>query len=178
MNICRMNTSLSWRFFLACLLALLLAGCGFHLQGSLQMPEGVEGVHVAYNTGNYSANIPPLVKTLRKRLRAAGQLADANAGARLAIKRVRNSGHISAISPVDSSKAEYALRSEVVFGYYVNGQSLLENERLAVTRHYSYNTSARLAKDAERVDLQEDMQAELADRILFRIKQVSLASKK
>lgn len=156
----------------ACVLGLMLAGCGFHLQGAYRLPESMDGVYVAYGNA-YRAGDPPLVDALRQRLRATGKLGGPDAGARLVIGRVDHDREIVSISPIDGSVAEYKLRSEVVFDYVVDGRTLLTNVHLAVTRYYSYSGAARLAAEAERRSLLKRMQEQLANRIVFRIKRVT-----
>lgn len=175
MNTSRANTGghgARWLRLVAFAFVVLLAGCGFHLQGGNHLPDGIDAMYVAYHS-NYRATIPPLVKSLRQRLRTGHQLGGADAKARLVIKRVKNSRRIISISPINGRVAEYELRSEVVFDYIVDGKTRLGNQHFAVTRFYSYNDAARLAEDAERRDLSERMQQQLANRILFKIQQVN-----
>lgn len=156
----------------AALAALVLAGCGFHLQGSYKPPAGVDALYVAYDNA-YRAGEPPLVDTLQQRLRVLGLLGGPGADARLVIESVSTSRSVVSISPVDGDAVEYKLRSTVVFDYFVNGRPRLTGARFALTRFYSYNETVRLAAASERRELIEGMQQRLADRILFRIKQVS-----
>lgn len=159
---------------LALLLVLLLAGCGFHLQGDYQLPEGVDALYVAYDNA-YQPGEPPLVEALQRRLRTRGVLGGADANARLAITAIDNGRRIVSISPIDGGVAEYELRSSAVFDYIVDGKAILSGERFTVTRFYSYNDTARLAAEAEQHDLLTRMHEQLADRILFRINQVTSA---
>jgi len=177
MSMNRRTMSALRRCLLPVACALLLVGCGFHLQGSHHLPAGIDSMYVAYHS-NYRATIPPVVKALRQRLRTGHQLGDASAKARLVVKRIKNSRHIVSISPIDGRAAEYELRSEVTFDYIVDGKALVNNQHFTVTRYYSYNDAARLAEDAERRDLTARMQQQLADRILFRIQQVNTQGQK
>jgi|SRR5699024_359036 len=154
-----------------CLLVLLLTACGFQLQGGYALPEDADAVYVAYNS-RYNPDRPPLVQALEQRLREWGVLGGPGADAQLVIRSVRNRRNVSAISPVDGRKAEYRVRSEVVYDYVVSGATLLHNERESISRHYSYNDITRLAQSAERRLLQEQLQQRLADRILFRLRHV------
>lgn len=155
-----------------CCVALLLGGCGFHLQGAYNLPEGADTVYVAYSNA-YRVGEPAVVDALQRRLRTSGKLGDAGADARLVIERVNNERDIMSISPIDGSVAEYKLHSEVVFDYIVSGETRLNDESFAVTRFYSNNDTTSLAAEAERRKLLAHMQEQLARRIIFRIKQVA-----
>lgn len=169
MTECRTRRSSGLVVFVA---TLLLGGCGFHLQGAYRLPEGVEALNVVYSNA-YRVGDPPLIDALKQRLRAGGKLGGAGADARLVIERIDNDRDVMSISPIDGSVAEYELHSEVVFDYIVAGRTLLDDERFSVTRFYSNSDTTSLAAGAERRELLARMQARLADRMLFRIKQVT-----
>lgn len=160
-----------WRLC-AGVIVLLLAGCGFHLQGHYQLPAGVEALYVAHSNA-YRVGQPPLVRALRQRLRVAGLLGGPGADARVVIERIDNGRRIVSVSPIDGDVAEYQLRSAVVFDYIVKGRTRLDDAQFAVTRFYSYNDTAHLAAQAEKRALLKRMQQQLADRILLRINQVA-----
>lgn len=162
-----------WRLCLG-MAVLLLAGCGFHLQGQYQLPAGVDALYVAYSNA-YRVTQPPLVRALRQRLRVTGLLGGPEADARVVIKHIENGRRIVSISPIDGDVAEYQLRSAVVFDYIVKGHTLLNDVQFVVKRFYSYNDTALLAAQAEKNALLKQMQQQLADRILFRINQVGTA---
>lgn len=154
------------------LLLVTLAGCGFHLQGSYSLPEGVDGVYVSYHNA-YQAGEPPLVDRLQQRLRMLGVLGGPDADARLVIRSVSHPSSRVSVSPIDADPVEYRLQSTVVYDYIVNQRPVLTGERFKVTRYYTNDEDVRLAADAERRDLMASMERELADRILFRITNVS-----
>lgn len=162
---------LTMRLCVALLLLTLVAGCGFHLQGSYHPPEGVDGVYVVYHNA-YQPGEPPLVDSLQQRLRMLGILGGPGADVRLVIRSVSTRRSGVSISPIDSDTVEYRLQSSVVFDYIVNNRQVLTDEQFSVTRYYSYNDTARLAAEAERRDLRKSMQDQLADRIMFRISNV------
>ncbi len=152
-------------------LGAMLAGCGFHLQGSQPLPDGIGSLYVAYSN-DYQVGQPPLVDTLEQRLRERGLLGGPGADAKVLIERIDNRQRIVSVSPIDGRVAEYELTTEVVFDYIVNGRARLDNENLFVTRFYSFDDTARLAAEAEQDDLLTSMHRQLADRILFRIQSV------
>lgn len=146
----------------------LLAGCGFHLQGASPLPDGIESMYVSYSD-DYRVGDPPLVETLRQRLRERGVLGAANAPARLDIEEIDNRQRIVSVSPLDGRVAEYELTTEVSFDYDVNGASQIANQTLQVSRNYSFDNTERLGAEQEQSELLTSMHRELADLILLRV---------
>lgn len=152
----------------ASIFTLLLAGCGFHMMGASPLPEGVDRMYVSYSD-DYQVGDPPLVETLRQRLRERHVLGDSGAPARLAIRGIENRQRIISVSPVDGQVAEYELTTTVVFDYTVNDASQLQNERLSVSRSYSFDNTERLAAEQEQRELLTAMHEELSNLILLRV---------
>ena len=148
--------------------AVLLAGCGFHLQGASPLPDGIQSMYVSYND-DYRVGDPPLVETLRQRLRERGVLGQANAPARLDIEEIENRQRIVSVSPVDGRVAEYELTTAVSFDYDVKGASQLRNETLRISRNYSFDNTERLGAEQEQRELLTSMHEELANLILLRV---------
>ncbi|MES1928255.1 rare lipoprotein B [Salinisphaera dokdonensis CL-ES53] len=148
--------------------AMLLAGCGFHLQGASPLPDGIQSMYVSYND-DYRVGDPPLVETLRQRLRERGVLGQANAPARLDIEEIENRQRIVSVSPVDGRVAEYELTTAVSFDYDVKGASQLRNETLRISRNYSFDNTERLGAEQEQRELLTSMHEELANLILLRV---------
>lgn len=145
-----------------------LAGCGFHLQGASPLPDGISSMHVSY-TDNYRVGDPPLVTTLKERLRRQHLLGDIGAPAELDIVSVNNSQHIASVSPVNGDAAEYALTTQVVFNYSVNDVEQLSGETLSTTRYYTVSDTQRLSSEGQRGQTLTQMQRDLANLILARI---------
>ena len=148
--------------------SLLLAGCGFHMQGTSPLPEGVGKLHVSYHD-NYRVGEPPLVNALKQRLRRQHLLGGTNAPARLTIKSLEEGERVVAVSPVGADAAVYEVVVQVVFDYSVNGKPVLKDEKLSTSRNYSVSDTQRLAQEEEKDNLLEQMQQELANLILTRI---------
>lgn len=146
----------------------LLGGCGFHLQGASPLPDGIDTMYVSYSD-DYRVGDPPLVDTLRQRLRERHILGDISAPARLAIEDIDNRQRIVSVSPIDGRVAEYELTSVVSFDYDVNGANQLENETLKVRRSYSFDDTERLSAEQEQSELLTSMHEELANMILLRV---------
>jgi LPS-assembly lipoprotein len=150
------------------LASVMLGGCGFHLQGGSPLPDGIDTMYVSYSN-DYRVGDPPLVETLRQRLRERHILGDIGAPARLAIEEIDNRQRIVSVSPIDGRVAEYELTSVVLFDYDVNGANQLENETLKVSRNYSFDDTERLSAEQEQSELLTSMHEELANLILLRV---------
>lgn len=145
-----------------------LAGCGFHLQGASPLPDGISSMHVSYND-NYRVSTPPLVTALKARLRRQHLLGDTDAPAQLDVVSVDNSRRLVSVSPIDGDAAEYAVTTQVVFNYSVNGAEQLSEETLSTTRNYSVSDTQRLSSEGERRQLLIEMQGNLANMMFERI---------
>lgn len=152
----------------ALLALLVLAGCGFHMQGASPLPAGVKSVQVSYHD-NYRVGDPPLVTALKQRLRRQHLLGGDNAPAKLDIVSIVNPQSLIAVNPLDGYAAEYALTSRVTFNYSVNGVKRLSGQQLSLTHNYSVSDVQVLSDEAERQRMITGLQQELADMILERI---------
>lgn len=166
-RLARLNRSRATRLLVIGLL-LGLSGCGFHLQGKSPLPDGVNSMYVSYSD-NYRVETPPLVTTLRERLRRQDLLGDSDAPAQLVIHGLTNSQRLMSVSPVDSDAAEYQLTSTVRFSYRVNGADQLSDQKLSASRNYSVDQNQRLSSDSEQQSLLTSMQKQLANLIFIRI---------
>jgi len=153
------------------LLCGLLAACGFHLKGARPMPAALDAVHVVYDNA-YSAERPPLFEALERRLRARGALAGPDAGATLRIKGVDKREEVLAVSPEDGRAVAFQLRVTASFEFHDGDDEVVASDAVSVERNFSFDNTQRLAAEAERRDLLESMQADLADMILLRIETV------
>lgn len=152
----------------ALLVLAMLAGCGFHLQGTSPLPQGIKAMHVSFHS-NYRVGEPPLVSALKQRLRRQHLLGDRDAPAELHIVSVKNRRRTMSISPVNGDTAEYALTTRVVFNYSVNGKRKLSGKSLSLTRDYTISDTQLLSSEGERRRLRTAMQQDLADLILTQI---------
>ena len=153
---------------------LVISGCGFHLQGRSVLPDNLEQMAVLYDN-DYTVGDPEVVRVLKQRLRQRDQLGRATAPAVLRIVRVAQNQRTIAVSPVDGDAAVYQLSVQVTYNYTVNGEARLAGERVVAVRDYSVEASQRLSIEDQRRHNLEQMQNNLADRILARISQINQA---
>lgn len=157
---------LPWRT-LACAAALVvLAGCGWRMQGTARLPEIVSATYIDTNDRYTDFN-----RALRESLEASGVRLVANRNDASAIVRIRSdlSGQrvlsVSARNVPEEYEVYYAIE------YSVESQTgqLIEPQRLELTRDYSYETTAVLAKQREQVILREALARDLAGLVIRRM---------
>jgi len=148
-----------------------LTACGFHLKGARPLPTALDSVSVVHENA-YSVERPPLVESLERRLRARGALASADAGSTLRIRSVDEREQILAVSPVDGRAVAFQLQVSATFEFRTREGAFVASDSVSVERNFSFDNTQRLAAEAERRELLESMQSDLADMILLRIETV------
>jgi LPS-assembly lipoprotein len=144
-------------------LAALLAGCGFHLQGALSLPEGVRSVHFATRD-----QLSPFAVELRRALERSGASVSGSASGADAVIRVlqeRTGRRVLSVSARNTPQ-EYEIFYMVEFAIDRAGKEALAPQRLDLTRYFSFDESLLLAKDREEAVLREAMARDLADLVL------------
>jgi LPS-assembly lipoprotein len=154
------------RASLALALALLLAGCGFHLQGAGTLPPGMAQTYVDTDRP-HSEFLLSLTEVLRRR--GAEVLAAPAAGAAvLDISSDETGQRVLSVSARNIPR-EYEVYYAITFSLRVGAETLISNQSLVVTRAYTYDETEVLAKAAEEEILREALAADLARRVMQRI---------
>jgi LPS-assembly lipoprotein len=160
----RANCSISWSLkLLALVLAVALAGCGFRLRGTYEVPVSLQQLSV--NSENPYGAITLLLKD---RLRANGV-------ALIAASQSANSGEIQLSNEVLEERtlslfetgqvAEYELLYRIdVRLRSANGEPL--EQQIRIQRQYQDNPDRALAKSREKELLLTEMREAAADRII------------
>jgi LPS-assembly lipoprotein len=154
----------------ATLLALGLAGCGFHFAGSRPLPPELASVYIDVVTP-YSVTKPPIEGALRSRLLRRGAQVSPSLGAARTILRVTELDESREVLSVDpfGKAVEFKLTTRLRYEVAVSGREPLAPDTLQVSRDYSFNAQEALAKEAEEQRLQAFMQDELAELLLLRL---------
>ena len=157
------------RASLAIGLALALAACGFHLQGTGTLPPAMVRTYVDTDRP-HSEFLQSLTDVLRQR---GAELLDAPAdgAAVLDISADETGQRVLSVSARNIPR-EYEVYYTVTFSLRVGAESLITNESLVVTRAYTYDETQVLAKAAEEEILREALAADLARRVMQRIQSV------
>jgi LPS-assembly lipoprotein len=151
-------------------LALLAAGCGFHLAGDRPLPPGLGSVYIDL-TDSYRVATPPLETALQSRITARGGLVKsdmAQAQSVLRLSDLSETRETLALGP-DGKAIEYRLVTRVTYELHSKGKELIPPSAQGISRDYSFSVSEILAKEAEEERLRNYMQNDLADLILLRI---------
>ena len=142
------------------------AGCGFHLRGQVPLPAVVARPYI--ETGDrYS----PLYTALKSQLRAAGASLAPDAASATAVVRLHadSTGRELLSIAANNKPGEYEVYYAVEYSVTASGRELLARQQARLTRDYSYDEAAVLAKEHEERSLRVALADELAALILRRL---------
>ncbi|MDK2122495.1 LPS-assembly lipoprotein LptE [Parachitinimonas caeni] len=149
-----------------CLLAVLLAGCGFHLRGlNASQP-------LAFSTLYLNPANPALSDILRQSLMLQPnlKLAPAAQGADAELRIESESIEEQVLTVNRSGRvAEYQLTYRTSFSLRSGERSLIAPSSLIVRRDLSFDETKVLSKEAEKAVLIRDMRNDAAQQILRRL---------
>jgi LPS-assembly lipoprotein len=148
--------------------AALLAGCGFRLQRPAVLPESLKALHIeAEDTQS------EFYHAMRRRLADAGADPDA-AGADAASLHILRDGTSERVLSVSARNVptEYELSYSVRLTVSAGGRELLPAEDFTLTRDYSFEETALLAKQRERDILSAALAGDLASVVMRRLASV------
>lgn len=147
------------------LIAVLLAGCSFHLRGQANMP---------FDTLYLDAANPntPFTKELRRNLEANNvQLVSTAEQADVVLNIVSEIPDKQILSLGGSGRVnEFQLLYRVsVRAYDLNRQDWIPAEEIVLHRDYSYDDNKVLAKEAEETLLYQSMRSDMVQQIVRRL---------
>jgi LPS-assembly lipoprotein len=145
---------------------LLLAGCGFHLEGRAPLPAVVKTPYLeAPDTQS------DFIQYLRHDLLSNG--------AQLMYEKTHASAVVSILSDRVARRAlststtnrvnQYEVTYTIAFSVTSQGKELLPPQQLSATRDYSFDETLLLAKGHEEDILRQDMARNLADEVMRRL---------
>ena len=168
---CRASWSISLFRHPAILLTVaLISACGFQLRGGRPLPDVLRSVFIEVNQ-EYRTLEPPIVGSLRAALRARGaevERKERDARAKLVIEELIEQRQVISVGP-DGKAIEYELTTTIQYTVKADGETVLPHQTLSLSRDYSFNADAVLAKEAEELKLREAIQAELAELMMLRL---------
>jgi LPS-assembly lipoprotein len=152
--------------WLVLLLAALLAGCGFRMQGAMTLPADVRSVYVAAPD-----LLSPFAIELGHALEGSGASVAGSAAEADAVIRVRNDRTGRRVLSVSTRNTpqEYELFYSVDYTIDRGGKEVVPLQRHELTRSFTFDQSRLLAKDREEEVLREAMARDLADLVLRRL---------
>jgi len=151
------------------LIALLMAGvaaCGFQLQGRTKLPERLSLAHID-TVDEYSA----FTRALRDGLESSGARLTTDRALASAVVRVledRTGQQVLSVSARNTPR-EFEVFYEIRYAVESQGREILAPQRLRLTRDYSYDETALLAKQREEELLRETLARELSALVLRRL---------
>ena len=143
----------------------VLAGCGFQLRGSTQIPFASMYLGVGESSG--------LGNELRRNLRSASNTTVVDdpkqAQARFELMSENREKEVLSINSAGRAR-EYTLRYTIKYRVHDGkGHDFIEPSTLTLKRDVSFNEDATLAKEAEEGLLFRDMQSDMVQQILRRL---------
>jgi len=147
---------------------LLLAGCGFHLRGSIDLPADLQRMHVQ-GTSKYSA----LGVELRRSLRANGVDVVDTANAAQVVLKISAPNYkrrLLSVSGTSGKTAEYELQYSLSVSLQDRqGKVLLAPQALRQLRDYTYDRDNVLGKGNEEARFRVEMERDLVRQVLRRL---------
>lgn len=146
--------------------ALVLAACGWRLQGTAKL-SSVMAVTYVEAEDRYS----DFHRALRESLRASGARLTEDRREATAVVRILRDESGQRVLSVSASNTPEEYEVFYAIEYAVAGKEaeLITPQRLELTRDYSYDTTAVLAKQREQAVLREALARDLAGLVLRRL---------
>jgi len=149
-----------------CSIAVLLAGCGFHLQGRTPLPPAMKAAFVQAEDARSD-----FVQSLRKAMIISGArpaIRKDQATALVTIVKDEVTHRVLSVSAANRP-TEYEVTYTVTFSVSEGDKELLSNQEVSATRSYSFDERLLLAKEHEEAVLREAMARDLADIVMRRL---------
>ncbi|HEV7136039.1 MAG TPA: LPS assembly lipoprotein LptE [Steroidobacteraceae bacterium] len=150
--------------------ALLLCGCGFHLEGRVPLPQPIRRPYIEAPDQQSD-----FVQSLRRQMLISGaHPVDSRDEATAVVDILDDTVTRRVLSVTAQNRpAEYQVTYTVRFSVNAGGRELLAPQQVAATRSYSFDESVLLAKGHEEAILQQAMGQDIADIVMRRLSRVS-----
>lgn len=145
---------------------LSLAGCGWHLQGATRLPQTVSVTYIDTEDRYSDFN-----RALRDSLTAAGVRIAPDAKTATAIVKVikESTGQRVLSVSARNTPEEYEVFYQVEYSVSTQTSELIAPQKVELTRDYSFDERAVLAKQREQSVLQEALARDLAAQVVRRM---------
>jgi LPS-assembly lipoprotein len=151
------------------LLAALIGGCGFQLQGASSLPAALTRTYVD-TTEQHTEFLGSLTNALRSR---GSEIVASPRDADSVLKIVEDvSGQRVLSVSARNIPQEYEVFYQVTFALEVDGNRVSAPESLVATRSYTYDETQVLAKSREELELRRALADDLARRVLRRVETI------
>jgi LPS-assembly lipoprotein len=155
------------------LLLLLLSGCGFHLRGSVELPQAMARSYIVADKSS------ALGLELENMLRAAGGEVVRTRAEATAVLTLHEERLGSRVLTLDAQGRASGLVLTLLASFSLvdgAGALLVEREGVRIEREYSFDPDNVLAQGGEASLLQEEMRRQAAAQILRRVRALSRQS--
>ena len=153
-------------FVLALFMVSMTSACGWRMQGTARLPEVMSATYVYTNDRYTDFN-----RMLRESLEASGARLVSDRRQASAIVRIRKDDSGQRVLSVSARNTPEEYEVFYAIEYSVENQTgeLLAPQQLELTRDYSYDTTAVLAKQREQSMLREALARDLAGLVVRRL---------
>jgi LPS-assembly lipoprotein len=147
-------------------IALQLGGCGWRLQGTARLSETLSVTYV-----DAEDRYTDFHRALRESLHASGvKLAETPQEATAIVKVLRDESGQRVLSvSARNTPEEYEVFYAIEYSVSSSAEELITKQKLELTRDYSYDPTAVLAKDREQAILREALARDLAGLVVRRL---------
>lgn len=157
------------RMTLLLALVVSLTACGFHLRGNIPLSDGIKNMYVAAPKGSFKEELEKVLE------RAGANLIPNQAGADVVLNVTlaelnRNVGTLDERGKVNSYNLVFRTRYNLKS---VEGEVIRKRTTLRETRRYDFDPLQVVATESEERDLQEDMEKEIALRIVRQLSAIT-----
>jgi len=147
---------------------LLLAGCGFHLRGDVNLAADLQRIHIK-GVSQYSTLGTALTRSLRSQGVEVVE-SPTSASAILKIEKPDYNRRLLSVNAVSGKVNEYELQYSLnVTLLDRSGKVLLASQQLRQLRDFTFDRDRVLGKGNEEARLKKDMERDLAAQILRRL---------
>ncbi len=162
------------QLMMICLL-LLNSACGFHLRGSQTTDFDISNIYIN------PSSAPKLAKEVTSQLSGSGvSLANStqNADYVITLKEERFDKSVLSVSAATGKVEEFQIvYNAKMDAVHTDGKSIVENDRIRVTRDLTFDENAVLGKFSEEGVVQEDLIRSAASQALRRLQALLRNSK-
>jgi LPS-assembly lipoprotein len=151
------------RLWPSCVLAALLTGCGFHLEGRTPLPESMKSAYVQATDMQTD-----FAQSLRKALLTSGARPPTEKRTASSVVNILKDDVVRRTLSVSAQNKpnEYEITYNVRFSVTSGDKELLAPQEISATRSYSFDETKLLAKEHEEGILRQAMAHDLADRVI------------
>lgn len=150
--------------------ALLLAGCGFHLEGRVPLPAAIQRPYIQAPDQQSD-----FVQSLRRQMLISGAHPVDSPEQATAVVDILSDAVTPRVLSVSGQNrpTEYQVTYTIRFSVIAGGRVLLAPQQVSAMRSYSFDESLLLAKEHEEAILQQAMGQDLAGIVMRRLSRVS-----